>query len=502
MDDNFVSFNEQDLKEIWLGCINNCDDFMRSFLVEAKPISFDNFCLKVEASPFLVRRFAEPKRQELLNSFVVRHTGIPNAAVKLVPRPDSTSETEEQTSVFPPVHINVAQANGGDSQQTSILSQFRPEATPAPMVSTDRGVTLPNTNGVKGTGNIGNNYDFNDTMLQSQMTFDTYVCGENNQLAVYTARRVAEQPGASLNLNPLYFYGGVGLGKTHLLNAIGNYIRVHFPEKRVYYISAEQFMNEYVNLVSNSKMDEFYKKYRNSIDTLLIDDIQFLENKEKTQEEFFHTFEYLRNNHKQIVIASDRPVDLLPKMTPRLQSRLKQGMVADIQAPKYETRIAILKQKALQSNYTISDDVLGFIADAIHANVRELEGALTRVWNFCAFRQQPVSLENAKEALKVELESNDSPSPEDIIKAVCNYFKLNREQLLGTKRNSHIVKPRKIAMYLMRTYSMLTLEAIGVIFNKNHSTVLHACQNVEDNINDTFIKNSLMNLRNELKIKI
>ncbi|MDO5297124.1 MAG: chromosomal replication initiator protein DnaA [bacterium] len=516
MGDDRVSFTEQDLKEVWAGCINNIDSFMRSFLTEAKPVSFENYCLQVEAAPFVINRFSEPERQELLNRLIVEHTGIPNATVCFVPRSSMNSNETKHSSALPSVFIETPNTQ---EENKAILAQFSSgiaakdtkneltaESTATSVSSSSKKPIAEQMNMPTAPANIKYvipSRDYSSSNLKRNLTFDTYVRGDNNDLAVGTAIAVAQNPGNNYT-NPVFFYSGVGLGKTHLMHAIGNEIIKNYPDKRVLYTSAIDFLNDFLlHLHDNSKsMAEFRSKWRNDIDVLLIDDMQFMIDKDSTQDEFFHTFESLRDQNKQIVISSDRPPEQLPKITDRLCSRMKQGMVVDIQAPKLETRIAILHKKAEQNNYHLSDDILTYIAESsYYANVRELEGALIRVILYLTNSKKEPTLENAKEALKTLQTQNNEPNPEAILKAVCEYFQVTENNLTGTKRDQGIVKPRQIAMYLMREHTGLSLVAIGKKFGRNHTTVMHSCEWVENNIKDSYVKNSLTNLRDILKIK-
>ncbi|MBQ7568056.1 chromosomal replication initiator protein DnaA [bacterium] len=527
MDSEHIAFTEQDLREIWQGCIQNVDATMLKFLKEATPVDFDsNNCLIVEAAPFIISRYSDPQRQELLNRLLVEHTGIPNATVAFVPKASSVhpgsasintpptaraalNEPGKTTSPFDRVIINSpspAVSSSSADPSDAILEQFSvgigAKTTDLAQQNSEGSSSAADNIQIisqKPTDSLSINYG--DTHLSREFTFENYVCGENNEIAVGAARSVAQGPGAENN--PLFFYSGVGLGKTHLMHAIGNYIFDHYPTKRVLYMPAESFLNEYIDVAFNKKrggFQEFHARYRENIDVLLVDDMQFMIGKEKTLEEFFHTFEAIKNNKGQIVISSDRPPNELPTITKRMTSRLNQGLIIDIQAPKLETRIAILRQKAGQKDYSIGNDVLSFIAESYFANVRDLEGALNRVITICSLQGKPITLENAKEALKVETQANP-PSPEAIMKAVVDYFNISENVLTSNSRNQTIVKPRYIAMYLMNELTDLSLTDIGKIFERKHSTVIHARDWINENPEDPFIKNSLVNLRSMLKIK-
>ncbi len=316
------------------------------------------------------------------------------------------------------------------------------------------------------------------SLLNPKYTFDTFVRGNGNQFAHAGAVAVAEFP--AKRYNPFFVYGGVGLGKTHLLQAIGHHIIEQNPESKVLYVSSEKFTIELINSIRDSTNDEFRNKYRN-IDILLIDDIQFIIGKERTQEEFFHTFNALYEAQKQIVISSDKaPKDIIT-LEDRLRSRFEQGLLADIQAPDIETRIAILKKKAQLEKFEVSDEVLLYIADNIVLNIRELEGALNRVVAFASLKNTPLTLELAQECLKQLISSTQIKdiNPSSIMKIVGRYFDVNPEYLISKKRTRDITYPRQIAMYLCRELTDLSLPKIGRAFGgRDHTTVLHACDKI------------------------
>ncbi|PTX53067.1 chromosomal replication initiator protein DnaA [Melghirimyces profundicolus] len=316
------------------------------------------------------------------------------------------------------------------------------------------------------------------TMLNSRYTFDTFVIGTGNRFAHAASLAVAEAPAKAYN--PLFIYGGVGLGKTHLMHAIGNYVLSHPSHARVVYLSSEKFTNEFINSIRDNRTDDFRHKYRN-VDILLIDDIQFLAGKEQTQEEFFHTFNALHGESKQIVISSDRPPKAIPTLEDRLRSRFEWGLITDIQPPDLETRIAILRKKAIADKLDIDSDVMAFIADRIDTNIRELEGALIRVVAYSALINQPVSVELAAEALK-DIISDAKPRVigiPDIQKEICSYYRLRIEDLKGKKRTKNIALPRQIAMYLCRELTDVSLPKIGEEFGgRDHTTVIHAHEKI------------------------
>lgn len=318
--------------------------------------------------------------------------------------------------------------------------------------------------------------------LNPKYTFDTFVVGNSNRFAHAACYAVGESPFKAYN--PLFIYGGVGLGKTHLMQAIGHHILVKNPTSSVMYVSSEQFTNELISSIKDDNTSGFRNKYR-SIDVLLIDDIQFLAGKERTQEEFFHTFNSLHESNKQLVISSDRPPRDIPTLEDRLRSRFEWGLITDIQPPDLETRIAILIKKAQTENFDIPYDVMDYIASYIDSNIRELEGALIRLVAYASVTGKELNLSTASEALKDIL---PPPRPqkitiESIQKAVCSYYNIDINDLLGKKRNKHVVYPRQIAMYLCRKLTDESYPQIGVQFGgRDHTTVMHANEKVENYI--------------------
>ena len=316
------------------------------------------------------------------------------------------------------------------------------------------------------------------SLLNPKYTFDTFVIGNSNRFAHAASLAVAEAP--SKAYNPLFIYGGVGLGKTHLMHAIGHYILSQNPDSKVVYVSSEKFTNELINSIREYRNEEFRNKYRN-IDVLLIDDIQFIAGKEGTQEEFFHTFNALHENNKQIIISSDRPPKEIPTLEDRLRSRFEWGLITDIQAPDLETRIAILRKKANIENLVVSDDVMLYIATKIQSNIRELEGALIRVVAYSSLTNSEITEELAEEALK-DILSTSKPVEitVDLIKdLISRKYKIKMEDFNSKKRTRAIAYPRQIAMYLTRELTDLSLPKIGDEFGgRDHTTVIHACDKI------------------------
>ena len=337
------------------------------------------------------------------------------------------------------------------------------------------------------------------SILNPKYTFDTFVRGNGNQFAHAGAVAVAEFP--AKRYNPFFLYGGVGLGKTHLMHAIGHYILEQNPDSRVLYVTAEKFTNELISSIRESKNEEFRNKYRN-IDVLLIDDIQFIIGKERTQEEFFHTFNALYEAQKQIIISSDKaPKDIIT-LEERLRSRFEWGLLADIQAPDIETRIAILQKKAQLEKFNVPDDVHFYIADNIVSNIRELEGALNRVVAYASLINSPLTVELTQECLKQMITSANAKeiNPTSIMKVVGRYFNINPELLLGKKRSRDITYPRQLAMFLCRELTDLSLPKIGKAFGgRDHTTVLHACEKIHDELqNNTEVRRAISEMKKNI----
>lgn len=321
--------------------------------------------------------------------------------------------------------------------------------------------------------------------LNAKYTFDEFVPGSSNQFAYAAAMAVANNPATTYN--PLFIYGGVGLGKTHLINAIGNAILTSRPEMKVCYYTSEKFMNELINSLRYAKMDEFRRKFR-SMDILLIDDVQFIAGKERTQEEFFHTFNSLYESHKQIVVTSDKFPKEIPGLEERLRSRFEWGLIADIQAPDVETKQAILKMKAEQNNIDIPEEVGLFLANSVSSNIRELEGYLVRVGAFASLTSTPVTLAMAKEVLRdILVDKTKEISIEDILKAVANHFNIKINDIRSPKRLKTLVQPRQVAMYLSRQLTSCSYPEIGSRFGgKDHSTIIYAVNKIEKQLEDDF----------------
>ena len=336
--------------------------------------------------------------------------------------------------------------------------------------------------------------------LNPKYTFDRFVSGKGNQMAHAAALAVAEAPGTTYN--PLFIYGGVGLGKTHLMQAIGNLVLGNNPAANIKYVTSENFANDFINSIQTKQQEQFRQEYRN-VDLLLVDDIQFFGDKEATQEEFFHTFNTLYENMKQIVLTSDRLPNEIPKLQERLVSRFNKGLSVDVTPPDLETRIAILRNKADAEDLSIPDDTLSYIAGQIESNVRDLEGALVRVQAFSTMKNEDITTSlaaDALKALKLDDRSGQLTIPQ-ILNAVAKYFQLTVQDLKGKKRVKQIVIPRQIAMYLAREMTDNSLPKIGQeIGGKDHTTVIHAHEKIMASMTtDENLKAQVIELRNILK---
>lgn len=346
------------------------------------------------------------------------------------------------------------------------------------------------------------NINYEKANLNPKYKFDTFIVGSNNKMAHSASLAVAESPGNIYN--PLFIYGGAGLGKTHLMHSVGHFILERNPEKKIIYVTSEDFTNEVIDCIRSGeavKMNKFRDKYR-TVDVLLIDDVQFIIGKESTQEEFFHTFNTLRDAGKQIILTSDKPPKDMETLEERLRSRFEWGLIVDIQPPDYETRMAILKKNAENYSKDINDDVLNYIAENIKSNIRELEGAFNKIVAFSKLNKVDITLSHAEEALK-DIIYPDKPkeiTPTLIIEVVAEHFGINPDDITSKKRNSEYVQPRHIAMYLCREITSTSLVNIGKIMGKrDHTTVMNGIKNISERIKtDSELKNRIEIIKNKI----
>ena len=431
---------------------NTTDLTYDTWIKPVKPISFDGSTLTLSLPPELHRDYwKEQLAPNLIEYAFVITKG--NIEPKFILDSDVNKEAQEK-----PVDNNASQDQDGDEFSFSKENHLNP------------------------------NY-----------TFDNFIIGKGNQMAHAAALIVSEEPGKLYN--PLFFYGGVGLGKTHLMQAIGNKRLEDHPETNVKYVTSEAFTNDFINAIQTNRTEEFRREYRD-VDILMVDDIQFFAQKEGTQEEFFHTFNDLYNNDKQIVLTSDRVPQEIPKLQERLVSRFAWGLPVDITPPDLETRIAILKNKAKLDNLVIPNDTLSYIAGQIDSNVRELEGALSRVQAYSKLKDEPITTDLVYEALRGLKLSQDNRqlSIVDIQNKVASYFHISINDLKGKKRMKSIVMPRQIAMYLSREMTSNSLPKIGKEFGgKDHTTVIHACDKIAEIIKlDADLRKEIADIKSAL----
>lgn len=402
-----------------------------------------------------------------------------------------------------PVQVQVVIGGNGEAQASAPIERVRAE----PRANGHTGAWVESS--TSGKGSSSTDYKAGPqqlelptprtAMLNPRYTFGSYIVGSSNRLAHAACLAVAEHPANAYN--PLFLYGGVGLGKTHLLHAIGNYALDVNPEVNVLYVSSEKFTNDLINSIRRQNTEEFRMRYRN-IDVLLIDDIQFITGKDATQEEFFHTFNTLHGAGKQIVISSDRPPKAIVTLAERLRSRFEWGLIVDVQSPDLETRTAILRAKGESLNVRVPDEVIDFLAHRIQSNIRELEGSLNRVVAFANLNRQSISIELASTALSELLENTrrQRVTGESILDAVSKYFGIDLKVLKGRQRSRNIVVPRQIAMYLMREETEASLVEIGsALGGRDHTTVLHGCEKIAEEINsDSRLRSDVLDIRNRL----
>ena len=369
-----------------------------------------------------------------------------------------------------PLKVAIAETTGEDFEISLVLpEEIKEEVTPQPALAAP----------------VSLNENIEKANLNPRYTFDTFVVGNNNKMAHAASVAVAESPGEAYN--PLFIYGGVGLGKTHLMHSIAHFVLQKNPSAKVLYVTSEYFTNELIDSIrngNNSTMSKFREKYRN-IDVLLIDDIQFIIGKESTQEEFFHTFNSLHGAKKQIVISSDKPPKDMEILEDRLRSRFEWGLIVDISSPDYETRMAILRKKEELDGYKIDDEVIEYIAKNVKSNIRELEGSLNKIMAYANLEQKEINLDLAEKVLKDIISPNQKRiiTPELILDIVAEHFDLTASDLIGNKRNLKIVFPRQIAMYLCRNMTEVTLKNIGkVLGGRDHTTIMNGISKIENEV--------------------
>ncbi len=452
----------------------------RAFIQLTRPLALVGDTALLAAPNDFAKDILETRLRPLITDALSRELGR-DIRIAVTVEPEPLREPERNEPSAPPAGTVMGQ------------DIARPGHGPQPILP-------PYSGGTGGTETLDEDDD-EGARLNPKYIFDTFVIGSSNRFAHAAAVAVAEAPAKAYN--PLFIYGESGLGKTHLLHAIGHYARSLYQGARVRYVSSEEFTNEFINSIRDGKADGFRRRYRD-VDILLVDDIQFLENKEQTQEEFFHTFNTLHNASKQIVISSDRPPKQLVTLEDRLRNRFEWGLITDVQPPELETRIAILRKKAAQEGLNAPPEVLEYIASKISRNIRELEGALIRVTAFASLNRQSVDLQLAEIVLKdliPESEGGSEITPSMIIAQTAAYFGLSMEDLCGTSRSRVLVTARQIAMYLCRELTDMSLPKIGQQFGgRDHTTVMHADRKIRSLMAERrSIYNQVTELTNRIK---
>lgn len=459
-----------DANSIWKNCLTIIKENVKpmtfnTWFLPIRPVSFENNVIKIQLPTQFFWEWIDEHYNHILNKAILNVIG-PEGKLTYVIAEEKESESD--------LKISIAKNS---------------EPLPAPTQ-----VTKPSN---------GNSISAKDVSYNSNLNpryrFDNFIKGEGNQLARATAGAISDNPGET-SFNPFFVYGGVGLGKTHLIQAIGNRILEKFPDKKVIYLSTDSFTVEFVEAIQSNRVNEFQNFYRN-IDVLIIDDIQFLTGKEKTQDLFFHIFNTLHQSRKQIILSSDRPPKELKGMDERLISRFKWGLAADIQPPEYEMRIAILKSKAEEFGMTISHDIVEYIASNITSNIRELEGCLIKMLATASLNSKDISLDLARKIVReIASDRKLNLGIDDITKIVCEYLNVPENKVRDKTRKKEIVLARQLSMYFAKEYTKASLKTIGLHFGgRDHSTVIHACSSIEAEIKDDI---QLAELVSKLKNKI
>jgi len=475
-----------DLHAAWRGVLDELQGYQRAWLRTSQPVTLhENTAIIAVPNEFTRGQLEGRLRAELEESLTVAF----GREIRIAVTVDTSLETGEGNAVQPTIDEST---NRHDDMSTHAFDTRAP--APAPVDDPMHGMPTAPANAPSGTSL--------ETRLNPKYTFETFVIGSSNRFPHAAAVAVAEAPGKAYN--PLLVYGDSGLGKTHLLHAIGHYVRSLYTGAKVRYVSSEEFTNEFINAIRDDRQDRFKRRYRD-VDVLLIDDIQFLEGKTQTQEEFFHTFNTLHNANKQIVLTSDRPPKRLEALEDRLRNRFEWGLITDVQPPDLETRIAILRKKAAMDRLTAPPDVLEFIASRIQTNIRELEGALIRVTAFANLNRQEVDMTLAEIVLKDLIPEGGEPEITAglIIAQTAAYFGLTIEELTGPSRGRHLVMARQIAMYLCRELTALSLPKIGAQFgNRDHTTVMYADRKINTLLAERrAVFNQVSELTNRVKLQ-
>lgn len=459
-----------DANSVWKNCLTIIKENVKpmtfnTWFLPIRPVSFENNVIKIQLPTQFFWEWIDEHYNHILNKAILSVIG-PEGKLTYVIADEKESENE--------LKISITKSPEANSVSTR-------SAKPT-------------------NGNDSSSKDLNfNSNLNPRYRFENFIKGEGNQLARATAGAISDNPGET-SFNPFFVYGGVGLGKTHLIQAIGNRILEKFPDKKVIYLSTDSFTVEFVEAIQSNRVNEFQNFYRN-IDVLIIDDIQFLTGKEKTQDLFFHIFNTLHQARKQIILSSDRPPKELKGMDERLISRFKWGLAADIQPPEYEMRIAILKSKAEEFGMTISNDIVEYIASNITSNIRELEGCLIKMLATASLNSKDISIDLARKIVReIASDRKLNLSIDDITKLVCEYLNVPENKVRDKTRKKEIVLARQLSMYFAKEFTKASLKTIGLHFGgRDHSTVIHACNSIEASLKDD---SQLAEIVSKLKNKI
>ena len=461
---------QKDMHAVWQGILGEVELSLSTpnytvYWANTKPVSFDGNEIIFEVPNLFVQKNLQTKYDKMMREMLEKNGLSPSTLTYIIPSASRKPRVSRET--------------------TSAANDLLSGISSAPQSSAPRSYA-PSVSPLASRGNLNPRY-----------TFDNFIVGSSNDLAYSASQAVATNPG--VKYNPIYFYGGVGLGKTHLMQAIGNEILKNLPDTRVLYVSSETFVNEFLDYIRFKKKG-FSDKYRN-VDVLIVDDMQFIANKEKTQEEFFHTFNFLHQNNKQIIISSDKPPKSIPTLTERLRSRFEMGMSIDIQMPDFETRCAIINAKAGLSGATLNTETVEFLATNIKTNIRELEGALNQLLAYAELHHVEPDVSTAEGLLgNVRHSRPQHLTSKQIIDKTAKHFQIKVEEICGSQRDKHIVVPRQIAMYLLRSELHLSFPKIaGELGRKDHTTAIHSVEKIEKAIKlDYMIREQVNSIRERL----
>ena len=459
---------EKDMHAVWQGILGEVELNLSTpnftvYWANTRPVSYDGNEMVFEVPNLFVRKNLQTKYDKMMRDVLAKNGLTPATLTYIIPSGTKKPRISRETTATAAQEL--IQTDG------PMLASKGYSAAPSPLAT---------------RGNLNPRY-----------TFDNFIVGSSNDLAYSASQAVAANPG--VKYNPIYFYGGVGLGKTHLMQAIGNEILKNSPDTRVLYVSSETFVNEFLEYIRFKKKG-FSDKYRN-VDVLIVDDMQFIANKEKTQEEFFHTFNFLHQNNKQIIISSDKPPKSIPTLTERLRSRFEMGMSIDIQMPDFETRCAIITAKAELSGVTLNNETVEFLANNIKTNIRELEGALNQLLAYSELHHVEPDVSTAEGLLgNVRMSRPQHLTSKQIIDRTAKHFQLKVEEICGNQRDKHIVVPRQIAMYLLRSELHMSFPKIaGELGRKDHTTAIHSVEKIEKAIKlDYMIREQVNSIRERL----